>query len=239
VERGTDGAISLWGVLFSVVGGLVIGGSQRALLAGAVLGFLGSMFDSLLGTLQSPASLYHGFTNALVNLLSACLTLAVAPLLFEFPALLAGCSLLVPYVVFYLLPGHSRATQLTTALLVLWLPLAAFDIELPTSLLVTLIALFHTVLGLTEARAAAKAMRFKEDLKCVSNTLGAPVWSPVRPQVDSLVAHVRALEGNGPSGTAGPSPARRRPFSLSPDYAPPPLSPSLHRDFEADSPARG
>lgn len=58
LPAGRDGAVSLRGVTASIIGGGLIGAmgfTKRSLIAGAVLGWLGSYIDSILGAvLQTP-----------------------------------------------------------------------------------------------------------------------------------------------------------------------------------------
>eukprot|EP00924_Labyrinthula_sp_SR-Ha-C_P001900 maker-scaffold_30-snap-gene-2.66-mRNA-1 protein AED:0.42 eAED:0.42 QI:126/1/0.5/1/1/1/2/0/859 len=95
VPRGTDGAISLTGTLWSIIGGTIIGvlaainSAESGLDFGlitlkySIVGFIGSLLDSALGCLlQSPEVLAVSpeswkTRNTLVNFLSGCLTLFV------------------------------------------------------------------------------------------------------------------------------------------------------------------
>ena len=86
VPPGRDGAVSFRGVTASIIGGGLIGlmgFSKRSLIAGAVLGWLGSYIDSVLGAvMQTPGlsfesgngeSNWKGW-NSVVNVISSVLT---------------------------------------------------------------------------------------------------------------------------------------------------------------------
>jgi len=82
VKKGTNGAISFFGLLMSFDGGLVIGLSCLFLFPGfdlwkvlliAGIGFAGSFFDSLIGTLEEKGIGNKATTNALCSIAGAVL----------------------------------------------------------------------------------------------------------------------------------------------------------------------
>jgi uncharacterized protein (TIGR00297 family) len=88
VPAGTDGAISLFGTLASLVGGALVGsctGTSVGIVVGVAAGGAGSLLDSVLGSvIQQPAQLagkprLWKLLNCLVNLISASAVAAAAP----------------------------------------------------------------------------------------------------------------------------------------------------------------
>ena len=66
-----DGAVSLWGTLFSILGGLLIGLTMGDPVMGCVYGLIGSTIDSVLGEfLQAESNEFNWLLNSLVNTLS-------------------------------------------------------------------------------------------------------------------------------------------------------------------------
>lgn len=180
-----------------MVGGGIVGAACEHLHLGYALGFVGSLLDSLLGAwLQPPGATHHALRNSFVNLLSASLTMGVGVLCTRYESLLFGVLLFAPYVLLYLLPGHSLPSTLTTLAIALWLPLDLVGLTAAhTTLLSTLVLVSHAILGLSETYHRAKASDSAALVESMAHTVGinAPLApSPLRHAVEARMQQLSA-----------------------------------------------
>lgn len=149
------------GTLFSAVGGAIIGHAADDIVLGIVYGLMGSLFDSLLGTLLQSShgnKTHHAVLNSAVNTLSACLVMVLAADIPCRTALVLATPVVFTPLLIVLCRPHAILVRVGTAITVLALSAHIFlGLDIPFNTALMICCTFAVCFALMESRAAARA----------------------------------------------------------------------------------